>query len=133
MLAMKFTDYFFIAVFACIFLFFAVKILTSDNGSGGQDTEDSESESELSPELIAKDAVAVKKTYGFGHGTKSYNFRTNFFITFRLDDGSEIEYPVTEELFQRTSENQRGTLVTVNGNFFDFGDGEDIDPENTDI
>lgn len=133
MLAMKFTDYFFIAVFASVFLFFAIKILTSDNGSSTQETEDNESESDVSPEFIAKDAVAVKKTYGYGHGTRSYNFRTNFFITFKLDDGSEVEYPVTEELFQKTSENQSGTLVTVNGNFFDFGDGEDVDPENSEL
>ena len=132
MLAIKLSDYFFIGMFAFVFLFFAVKIIISDNGNTNDETE-TETEADVTPEFLARDAVAVKKTYSFRHGTKSYNFKTNFFITFELEDGSTVEYPVGEDIFQRTEESQRGTLVTVNGNFFDFGDGEDIDSENSEL
>ena len=50
-------------------------------------------------------------------------------ITFRLENGETIIYQLREELFDKIEDNQRGTLVTVNGNFFDFGDGEEMQTE----
>ena len=50
-------------------------------------------------------------------------------ITFRLENGETIIYQLREELFDKIEDNQQGTLVTVNGNFFDFGDGEEMQTE----
>lgn len=49
-----------------------------------------------------------------------------YYATFRLETGEEIEYKISEELFFTLVEGEEGTLVTVNGNFFDFGSGEEI-------
>ena len=49
-----------------------------------------------------------------------------YYATFRLETGEEIEYKISEELFFTLTEGEEGTLVTVNGNFFDFGSGEEI-------
>ena len=50
-----------------------------------------------------------------------------YFITFKLENDEEVEYEVSQELYERIDEEQTGTLVVVNGNFFDFGEGEDIE------
>ena len=60
------------------------------------------------------------------NGTKYVRHSSSFFVTFLTDDGEEKEFMVTRELFDRLYEDQTGTLVTVNGNFFDFGDGEEF-------
>ena len=60
------------------------------------------------------------------NGTKYVRHSSSFFVTFLTDDGEEKEFKVTRELFDRLYEDQTGTLVTVNGNFFDFGDGEEL-------
>ena len=60
------------------------------------------------------------------NGTKYVRHSSSFFVTFLTDDGEEKEFKVTRELFDRLYEDQTGTLVTVNGNFFDFGDGEEM-------
>ena len=49
-----------------------------------------------------------------------------YYATFLLEAGEEIEYKISEELFFTLTEGEEGTLVTVNGNFFDFGSGEEI-------
>ena len=40
--------------------------------------------------------------------------------------GDIVEYDVPQELFDYINIGQRGTLATVDGEFFDFGDGEEI-------
>ena len=56
------------------------------------------------------------------HGEQCY-------ATFLMENGDTGEYPVREELWMAIEENQEGTLVTINGNFFDFGDGEEVEEE----
>ena len=43
------------------------------------------------------------------------------------DDEIDVEYTVSQEVFDRIAVDQVGVLVTVNGNFFDFGDGQEIE------
>lgn len=50
-----------------------------------------------------------------------------YFATFVLENGEEVEYDVGQQLYEQISEGQTGTLVLVNGNFFSFGDGEDVE------
>ena len=49
-----------------------------------------------------------------------------FYVTFKTENDEEIEYPVRQEIWEGIAEYQEGTLVLVNGNFFDFGDGQEI-------
>ena len=49
-----------------------------------------------------------------------------YYATFLLETGEEVEYKIPEELFSTLQEEEEGILVTVNGNFFDFGNGEEI-------
>ena len=49
-----------------------------------------------------------------------------YFATFKLDNEEEVEYEIGQELYEKIAEGQIGTLVILNGNFFAFGDGEDI-------
>ena len=49
-----------------------------------------------------------------------------YFVTFLNEDGEEKEYPVSQEFFYNVAKGEEGTLITVNGNFFDFGDGIDV-------
>ena len=48
-------------------------------------------------------------------------------VVFLTETGEEKEFFVSKEFYQSIEENQEGTLVTVNGNFFDFGDGQEIE------
>ncbi len=50
----------------------------------------------------------------------------HYFVTFELENGEEIEYEIGEELYKNIEVEQTGTLVIVSGNFFSFGDGEEI-------
>ncbi len=49
-----------------------------------------------------------------------------YYVTFLNEDGEEKEYLVSEEFFYNVTKDEKGTLITVNGNFFDFGDGIDV-------
>lgn len=47
-------------------------------------------------------------------------------VQFSTDSGDIVEYDVPQELFDYINIGQRGILATVDGEFFDFGDGEEI-------
>ena len=51
-----------------------------------------------------------------------------YFVTFLTDSGERIEHEVSKEMFEKCIEGNTGMLVTVEGKFFDFGDGEDVQP-----
>lgn len=53
-----------------------------------------------------------------------------YFATFESVNGTTAEYEIGEEYYNRIQEGQTGTLVLMNGSFFDFGDGEDLEEEN---
>ena len=47
-------------------------------------------------------------------------------VEFSTETGDIVEYDVPQELFDYINIGQRGTLATIDGEFFDFGDGEEI-------
>ena len=49
-----------------------------------------------------------------------------FFVSFLTDDGETREYRVTKEIYERCEIYQTGDLVTYDGIFFDFGEGEEF-------
>ena len=48
------------------------------------------------------------------------------YATFSTDAGEMVEYSIPQEVYNSVKENNYGTLVTVEGKFFAFGDGEVI-------
>lgn len=47
-------------------------------------------------------------------------------VQFLTEDNQRVEYSVPEELYDYIYIGQKGVLATVNGEFFDFGEGENI-------
>ncbi|MBQ4573935.1 MAG: DUF2500 family protein [Clostridia bacterium] len=76
------------------------------------------------PDLIHAQAIR-KIIYGKNSGGKVSTYLVHFSIIFRKDDGSEEEFEMTQEQFDAIEEGELGLLMTVNGNFIDFGP-EDI-------
>lgn len=50
-----------------------------------------------------------------------------YFVLFQLENGTQEEFMLSQEMFEKIEEGQEGTLVLLNGLFFDFGDGEVIE------
>lgn len=49
-----------------------------------------------------------------------------FFVTFQLENDEEMEFEIGKEWYEKLEKGQTGTLVLVGGNFFTFGDGEEM-------
>ena len=49
------------------------------------------------------------------------------YLTSQFEDGEEKEVAVPQESFEKISVGDEGTLVMLNGAFFAFGDGEEIE------
>jgi hypothetical protein len=86
---------------------------------------------ETEPEYIFKQAkitamrnhVYYQQTLGFPQLPQKVD---EYYVTFLNEDGEEKEYFVSQEFFYNVVKGEEGTLITVNGNFFDFGDGVDV-------
>lgn len=61
-----------------------------------------------------------------GNG-KVPTYHLGMYVTFIKTDGSKVEYAVSEEIYKKCIPGTVGMLVTMNGQFFDFGDGEDVE------
>lgn len=76
------------------------------------------------PEPESVGATVLKKAIGeYKGGGKTASYKMTFEILFLTDDGRKLVFEVPEELYAEVTEGQSGFLVTMNGNFFDFGDG----------
>lgn len=96
-----------------------------------EEMEQMEEESFDLPEPIVKTARVMEKRFASDViGTKSVKQVSSYYVTFFTEDGETVEYAVPEEIFVTIEKGQESTLVTVDGDFFDFGDGEDA-PEET--
>lgn len=102
---------------------------TSDEAETLEDEEDTE---ELwtppEPEAFPARVVDMRVVTGNVGGNKRPKTGVSFLVTFLTDDGKRTEYPVPEELYVTLDIDQTGTLVILNGGFFDFGAGDEYDP-----
>ena len=100
---------------------------------GADDSEDEEDTEELwtppEPEAYPARIVDMRVVTGNVGGNKRPKTGVSFLVTFLTDDGKRTEYPVPEELYVTLDIDQTGTLVILNGGFFDFGAGDEYDPE----
>lgn len=80
------------------------------------------------PEAFPARVVDMRVVSGNVGGSKRPKTGVSFLVTFLTDDGARAEYPVPEELYVTLEVDQTGTLVILNGGFFDFGAGDEYDP-----
>ena len=87
-------------------------------------------EYEKEPEYLFTQAkILSKEKQAYYVGVKLPKLVEEYSIRLLTEEGEERHYRVREEVYSRIEKGQEGTLVTVNGNFFDFGDGTDITDE----
>ena len=87
-------------------------------------------EYEKEPEYLFTQAkILSKEKQAYYVGVKLPKLVEEYSIRLLTEEGEERNYRVREEVYSRIEKGQEGTLVTVNGNFFDFGDGTDITDE----
>lgn len=71
--------------------------------------------------------VKSKRIFKSFVGVKMVYSAFEYFATFALENGQEVEYEIGQELYEKIEQGEVGTLVLINGNFFSFGEGEDIE------
>ena len=81
------------------------------------------------PEPVAYSARVVDMQVVVGNvgGHRRPETDAAFLVTFRTDDGEELEYDIPEELYVTLDIDQVGTLIILNDEFFDFGSGDEYD------
>ena len=91
--------------------------------------DDNEDEANLPlPDVIGA-KVIKKQVGGETLGVKIPKYKAYFWMTFLTDDGEEVTFEVSQELFDKTNVGDVASLVTINGTFLDFSDGEDVEEE----
>ena len=122
---------FFVVVFIVFLLIIAmVKQHQKTKAENEALSEELETEYELPPVdavnavVLGKDIVMEKNVASPEKIVRTHKLIYN--VQFSTEDGNIVEYDVPQELFDYINIGQRGTLATVDGEFFDFGDGEEI-------
>ncbi|MBQ7912256.1 MAG: DUF2500 family protein [Clostridia bacterium] len=86
-----------------------------------------EEEYQREPEYEFRQAKVVERSkVVYYAGVKMPQMVKECIVTFQVEGGEILKFQIREDIFDNIQEEQEGTLVTVNGNFFDFGDGEEI-------
>lgn len=98
-----------------------------DDSDGDDDTDEGWTPPE--PEAYPARIVDMRVVTGNVGGNKRPKTGVSFLVTFLTDDGARTEYPVPEELYVTLDVDQTGTLVLLNGGFFDFGAGDAYDAD----
>lgn len=84
---------------------------------------------ELSPsELLVKKAEVISKhTEILKKGSyKNPSHDLVYCMVFKIENNKIEEYSVPVEIFEKYQPHNTGNLITINGCFFDFGDGTDL-------
>ena len=99
------------------------------DADGDLDADADDSWTPPEPEAFPARIVDMRVVTGNVGGNKRPKTGVSFLVTFLTDDGARTEYPVPEELYVTLDVDQTGTLVILNGGFFDFGAGDAYDEE----
>ncbi len=81
------------------------------------------------PDVDSVYATVVKKDVAMEKNVPGKIVRTHqlvYAVQFLTEDNQTVEYSVPEELYDYIYIGQKGILATVDGEFFAFGDGENI-------
>lgn len=111
----------------CVILIFAIGISSivgwyrhSKNYSSYDDVEMSDAVG-IEAEVISKNSETL--TVG---SYKTPDMKIEYRITFKTENNALVDYEVSKEIYDKYNTGDKGLLVTIDGNFFDFGQGEDI-------
>lgn len=96
---------------------------------GDPDADTEEDWTPPEPEAFPARIVDMRAVSGNVGSNKRPRTEISFLVTFLTDDGKRTEYPVPEELYVTLDVDQTGTLVILNGGFFDFGAGDACEEE----
>ncbi len=96
---------------------------------GDPDADTEEDWAPPEPEAFPARIVDMRVVSGNVGSNKRPRTEISFLVTFLTDDGKRTEYPVPEELYVTLDVDQTGTLVILNGGFFDFGAGDACEAE----
>ncbi len=96
-------------------------------GDSKEDSSDEETLEEVyeEPEMNVIGAVVLGKQSIMWSLGKSHSLE--FKVTFMTDNGETVEMNVPQDVYAEIYESQTGDLVTANGNFFYFGQGESVE------
>ena len=82
---------------------------------------DDDSDSMPEPEFVS--ATVLKKSIAeYKGGSKNPSYKMAFEVLFLTEDGKKMVFEVPEELYAAITEGQSGRLMTIGGNFLDFGE-----------
>ncbi len=117
-----------IVILAFFVVMFTALAIEGKKARKKQEAIDEEILSEPDPEPLGEYARVIGKRMeeGYGGTPKMPHYKLTFIVTFVTDGGETKEFSVSEETYSRLNEHQAGMLITIDGNFFDFGDGEEI-------
>lgn len=74
--------------------------------------------------VAAKDVVMEK---GYFPTSPRLTHRLNYIVSFITEDNIKVDYSVPQDLFEMIYIGQKGILATIENEFFDFGQGEDME------
>ena len=117
-----------IAVVSVSLIFVALALWSLLSSKPAATEEEDTDEHWVAPEPVGYPARIVELRID-DNSARSRTYKPTFTAVFLTDDGERLTYEVPEDVYVTLSEDQTGTLVILNGKFFDFGDGEDIAEE----
>ena len=89
----------------------------------GTQTAEMDDDSDSMPEPEFVSATVLKKSIAeYKGGSKNPSYKMAFGVLFLTEDGKKMAFEVPEELYASITEGQSGRLMTIGGNFLDFGE-----------
>ena len=103
------------------FLFYIIRTVVTTRRDIAKRLKEMENEPDTPPELCEVCATVVgKRCEVRSEGTKRVFVKKIFYLGFRTEDGRELIFPVEEAMYLEVEEEQKGTLATLNGNYYGF-------------
>ena len=103
------------------FLFYIIRTVATTRRDNAKRLKEIEDEPDTPPELCEVCATVIGKRCDVSaRGTKTVFVKKNFYLGFRTEDGRDLIFPVEEAMYLEVEEGQKGTLATLNGNYYGF-------------
>lgn len=102
-------------------LFYIIRTVVTTRRDYAKRLKEMEDEPDSPDELCEFDATVIgKRCEVKSEGTKRVFVKKLFYLGFRTEDGREMIFPVEEAMYLEVEEGQKGTLATLNGNYYGF-------------
>ena len=102
-------------------LFYIIRTVVTTRRDYAKRLKEMEDEPDSPDELCEVGATVIgKRCEVKSEGTKRVFVKKLFYLGFRTEDGRELIFPVEEAMYLEVEEGQKGTLATLNGNYYGF-------------